>query len=239
MSENVDRILDLIDAGLQSSPEAGYGTDHQPDACARCQEHPPVEDGDLCDGCRTFLLGDSDSDPREERGHERRLLENAPTMARWFAERTIRAAEEARLRSRDVSFSSIEEQARRLQQVVDEATARRHRQAQEHGLTPENLDQLINLPPSPGEVVDREVHEVVLFRGGALHAHYRVRGVPSDVMLAAVPLTLDACVMEDSGSQTAHVLETDRFRRVGYVTTPMLSHFNVLKRHVYVWEGRS
>ena len=57
-----DRILDVIDAGLQSSDEHGYGTDHTPDRCARCQRHEP-DLGDLCTGCRSFLLGDSDDDP--------------------------------------------------------------------------------------------------------------------------------------------------------------------------------
>lgn len=59
-----DRALAAIDAGLQTSAEHGYGTDHWPDRCARCQLHPPAADGSLCAGCRTFLLGDTDTDPR-------------------------------------------------------------------------------------------------------------------------------------------------------------------------------
>lgn len=59
-----DRALAAIDAGLQTSPEHGYGTDVFPDRCARCQLHPPVPDGSLCAGCRTYLLGDTDTDPR-------------------------------------------------------------------------------------------------------------------------------------------------------------------------------
>lgn len=58
-----DRVLDVIDAGLQSSSEHGYTTDHAHGQCARCLWHDPVEDGDLCVACRTFLLGDSDEDP--------------------------------------------------------------------------------------------------------------------------------------------------------------------------------
>lgn len=58
-----DRILDVIDAGLQSSPEPGYGTDHTPGMCARCQ-HTELTDGDLCSPCRAFLLGDTDKDQR-------------------------------------------------------------------------------------------------------------------------------------------------------------------------------
>lgn len=58
-----DDILDLIDAGLQSSTEHGYGTDPNPDLCARRCGNKPA-DGDLCAGCRAFLLGDSDEDPK-------------------------------------------------------------------------------------------------------------------------------------------------------------------------------
>jgi hypothetical protein len=57
-----DRILGVIDAGLQSTTEDSYGTDHLPDRCARCQRHEPGV-GDLCTGCRAFLLEDSDDDP--------------------------------------------------------------------------------------------------------------------------------------------------------------------------------
>ena len=59
-----DRALAAIDGGLQSSSEHGYGTDHAPDQCARCLLHPPVGDGSLCAGCRSYLLGDTDTDPR-------------------------------------------------------------------------------------------------------------------------------------------------------------------------------
>lgn len=66
-----DRILSLIDAGLQSSDETGYGTDRAPDStlCARCQLTEPVEGGDLCLVCRAFLLGDSDQDPTTRSPH--------------------------------------------------------------------------------------------------------------------------------------------------------------------------
>lgn len=63
MSAEAERILDVLDVGLQTSAETGYGTDHDPERCARCQRHDPMPDGDLCPGCRTFLLGDSDDDP--------------------------------------------------------------------------------------------------------------------------------------------------------------------------------
>lgn len=53
----------MIDAGTQSSGEAGYGTDVRPDRCARCQRGT-IADGDLCAPCRAFLLEDSDVDPR-------------------------------------------------------------------------------------------------------------------------------------------------------------------------------
>lgn len=68
MSDSIDKILDIIDAGLQSSPEIGYGhTDTSRNSCARCQLNEPVEGGDLCIGCRRFLLGDSDEDPKTVR----------------------------------------------------------------------------------------------------------------------------------------------------------------------------
>lgn len=63
MSAEVDRILDILDVGLQTSAEHGYGTDRDAGQCARCQCHEPMPDGDLCAGCRAFLLGDSDDDP--------------------------------------------------------------------------------------------------------------------------------------------------------------------------------
>lgn len=74
MSERIDDILDLIDGGLQTSPEHGYGRDHT-DLCARCQHHDPAEGGDLCEGCRAFLLGDTDDDPAE--------VEPSPRPPNW------------------------------------------------------------------------------------------------------------------------------------------------------------
>jgi hypothetical protein len=61
VSRNLERALEALDVGAQGSDEPSYGYDN-PHACARCQEEPPV-DGDLCPGCRAFLLGDSDDDP--------------------------------------------------------------------------------------------------------------------------------------------------------------------------------
>jgi hypothetical protein len=60
-----NRILDLIDAGLQSSDETDYGFDGE--GCIRCRAK--VEEGDFCPGCRAFLLEDSDEDPTRPRGH--------------------------------------------------------------------------------------------------------------------------------------------------------------------------
>lgn len=62
-SKRMERALAILDAGAQSSPEPGYGTDVGPGFCARCQGHDPASDGDLCGGCRAFLLGDTDEDP--------------------------------------------------------------------------------------------------------------------------------------------------------------------------------
>lgn len=60
----VERVLDAIDAGLQRSSEGGMPNDSG--KCARCQIHPPMDDGSLCAGCRTYLLGDTDVDPRSQ-----------------------------------------------------------------------------------------------------------------------------------------------------------------------------
>lgn len=68
-----DRILDLIDAGLQSSTEAGQSLG-DPDLCARCQHTPHADDSDFCAGCRAYLLGDSDVDTRQPPDNTERLL---------------------------------------------------------------------------------------------------------------------------------------------------------------------
>jgi hypothetical protein len=67
----LDRILDIIDAGLQSSPEADMYSDVAPSVgsgCVRCPATEVAEGGDLCDGCRAFLLGDTDTDPATPQG---------------------------------------------------------------------------------------------------------------------------------------------------------------------------
>jgi hypothetical protein len=79
-----ERALAAIDAGLQSSPEHGYGTDVWPDRCARCQLHPPVADGSLCAGCRTYLLGDTDTDPRMVAVHGQLTPEQAEALVAVF-----------------------------------------------------------------------------------------------------------------------------------------------------------
>jgi hypothetical protein len=69
VSDEVDRILDILDVGLQTSAEHGYGTDDRNGLCARCQRNDPMPEGDLCAGCRAFLLGDSDDDPAQRRAN--------------------------------------------------------------------------------------------------------------------------------------------------------------------------
>lgn len=64
MSKNLENALAALDVGPQQSAEHGYGTDHAPERCARCQLAPPVDDGDICAPCRAFLLGDTDDDPK-------------------------------------------------------------------------------------------------------------------------------------------------------------------------------
>lgn len=60
----VDRILDLIDAGLQSSPEVGMEL-AEPGWCTRCTRLPVADDSEFCPTCRAYLLGDID-EPRSE-----------------------------------------------------------------------------------------------------------------------------------------------------------------------------
>lgn len=59
----LDRVLDLLDTGLQSTTEPSFGSDHDPEDCARCQRRPTIDTGDLCASCRAFLVGASDDDP--------------------------------------------------------------------------------------------------------------------------------------------------------------------------------
>lgn len=67
MSEDqsrIDRILDILDTGDQSSNEVGEYVDT--DMCGRCGLRPPIEDSEFCDGCRAWLLGDVEDPPETE-----------------------------------------------------------------------------------------------------------------------------------------------------------------------------
>lgn len=71
MSDRIKQITDLIDGALsdpgQHTPEQSYGTDFGDGKCWRCGGDADGESGSgLCDGCRAFLLEDSDVDPTEE-----------------------------------------------------------------------------------------------------------------------------------------------------------------------------
>lgn len=71
MSRSTDRILAAIDAGLQSSLDDAYGENDiraynyvpvpATATCVRCDT--VLEDGDLCEPCRAFMLGETDVDP--------------------------------------------------------------------------------------------------------------------------------------------------------------------------------
>lgn len=63
--DQADRILDLLDNPTQDSNEASYGGTAQDGDCWRCQRHPAAtgSDSGLCDGCRTYMLGDTSHDP--------------------------------------------------------------------------------------------------------------------------------------------------------------------------------
>lgn len=60
----VDRILDLIDAGLQTSSEVGLEL-AEPGWCTRCTRLPVADGSEFCPTCRGYLLGDID-EPRSE-----------------------------------------------------------------------------------------------------------------------------------------------------------------------------
>jgi hypothetical protein len=58
VSRNLEKAFEVLDVGAQGTTDGGFAVDHRPDLCARCQGEPPAGDGDLCGGCRAFLLGD-------------------------------------------------------------------------------------------------------------------------------------------------------------------------------------
>ena len=53
----VDKVLELIDGGLQSSSERGY-VSVAVDRCPRCVSREPCDGSEFCGPCRAFLLGD-------------------------------------------------------------------------------------------------------------------------------------------------------------------------------------
>jgi hypothetical protein len=80
VTERLDRILDVIDTGLQTpvpDPTHGERSPRNRPGCVRCDGHV-AEGTDLCGGCRAFLLDDSDTDPAE--------LPNNPQSAFWSFE---------------------------------------------------------------------------------------------------------------------------------------------------------
>lgn len=91
MSDRLERVLEVLDGAGQTSTEEGYGTDWNPGHCARCQRHAPAEGGELCPGCRAFLLDDTDVDPRNPprpdpdsiEGYIRARLEEAIDARLW------------------------------------------------------------------------------------------------------------------------------------------------------------
>lgn len=68
MSRTVDRILALLDNTLESSAHV-YGSSATSDVagCVRGCGATPADGHDFCDGCRAFVLGDTDADPVKAR----------------------------------------------------------------------------------------------------------------------------------------------------------------------------
>jgi len=76
MSKSVDRILDLIDAGLQTpmpDPTFGEVSPRVKAGCVRCGEKT-TEGSDFCDPCRAFLLGDG---PDPHVVNQKRIIRHA------------------------------------------------------------------------------------------------------------------------------------------------------------------
>lgn len=128
MSDNTpltDRILDLIDNGLQSSHEPACDAG-SPDLCARCQCHEPAEGGDLCAGCRAWILEDSNEDPAnlEPKGEISTviIIDDLNDMPSSFSENLNRAAFQERMRS---WWERRAERAAGLAQTSRDARARR------------------------------------------------------------------------------------------------------------------
>lgn len=91
-----ERIIDLIDDGLQSSAELSYGDDVE-GTCVRdgCRE-PAAGGGNFCGECRAFMLEDTDIDPVAERRNDVRL---SPSSG-WLGEsswETIRLSDDESL----------------------------------------------------------------------------------------------------------------------------------------------
>lgn len=89
MSESVDRILDLIDAGLQTpvpDPEFGEVSPRNSSLCARCQWTPPADDSEFCPACRAWLLDDAPVERclvcgfPDVPGHEARSTQHQPSV---------------------------------------------------------------------------------------------------------------------------------------------------------------
>lgn len=81
MADRITKILDVLDTGLQSSPESDMYRDVAPivhDGCTRCRG-VQAEDSEFCAGCRSFLLGDSDVDPTAPRNQFETFREQFPS----------------------------------------------------------------------------------------------------------------------------------------------------------------
>lgn len=62
----IDRVLDVIDTGLQTPmPDPSFGeiSPRVSTRCARCDYRDPGDDSEFCDACRAYLLGDAPEPP--------------------------------------------------------------------------------------------------------------------------------------------------------------------------------
>jgi len=60
MTARIERILTILDAGLQHSAESGSRIEDRPRCCVRCQVATAPPGRDFCRECRAFLRGTTD-----------------------------------------------------------------------------------------------------------------------------------------------------------------------------------
>lgn len=160
MSARTDKILDLIDGGLQSSPEPVF-VPVAADRCARCSRRDPDDGSEFCGPCRSFLLGDT-PDPDQPA----KFADASPTVASyqtaWDSVRDVINTPLAELRERFAGFGVF---AYRTDVVESEAVLPRWRTvtvARDNYLNDRDVLRIevswSSLDPAYRDVLDRDGH---------------------------------------------------------------------------------